>query len=95
MLSAGIVNIVYQCEQEDLITPGVKSRLVSNMTGQTEEARAFHLLDVIRSSLGFDPVLMMDKFLCILHKSGGLSGKYVASVIAEKCEELLYLQSLS
>ena len=85
IVSAGLLNIIYVCEEKELITSSAKSILVSNTTGQTEDGRAYQLLDSITSVVGYSTD-QMDVFLCVLYKNGGIAGKDLAKRMAEECE---------
>ena len=87
ILSAGLTNIIYHCEEKDLITESVKSTLVSSSTGQTEEQRAYQLVDAIRKGLTLSTTLsVMDELLCILHTHAARTGQALSRNIAEQCE---------
>ncbi len=87
IISAGLTNIIYHCEEKDLITESVKSTLVSTTTGHTEEHRAYQLVDAIRNGMTLSTALtVMDELLCILHRHAARTGQALSRRIAEQCE---------
>ncbi len=86
IISSGLMNIVYKCEERSIITETTKTILVSSTTGQTEDNRAYHLLDNVRSVVGHGTEKQMDDFLCVLFENGGNAGRNLAKQMAEECE---------